>query len=123
MEHSNISKEDFPGGKFDTENPPEVELETWLGKETPGDEWIIRDDPSGTRLGKTPPRAPESSSHPESSSVSRRGQAGCRRPRGEVPRATNPPTLPAGAQCAKTCCARWPRVLIVAGQACHKASN
>ena len=50
MEHSNISKEDFPGGKFDTENPPEVELETWLGKETPGDEWIIRDDPSGSYI-------------------------------------------------------------------------
>lgn len=50
MGHANISKEDIPRGKYDEMNPPEVELETWLGREVPGEEWIINDDQSGSYI-------------------------------------------------------------------------
>lgn len=46
MEHKSITKEDLPGGVFDEENLPEVELETWLGEEKPGEEWHLSDDSS-----------------------------------------------------------------------------
>lgn len=44
MDHKNISTEDLPNGKFDAENPPTIELETWLGEEKPGEDWWIKDD-------------------------------------------------------------------------------
>lgn len=46
MEHRNISTEDFPNGYYDEEKQPEVELETWLGDEQPGDDWHLTDDNS-----------------------------------------------------------------------------
>lgn len=44
MDHKNISIDDLPKGKFDQENPPTVELETWLGDEVPGEDWWIKED-------------------------------------------------------------------------------
>lgn len=44
MDHKNIAIDDLPCGKYDQENPPTVELETWLGDEVPGEEWWINDD-------------------------------------------------------------------------------
>ncbi len=44
MDHKNITADDFPGGNFDPNNPPTIELETWLGEEKPGSEWLIKDD-------------------------------------------------------------------------------
>jgi len=43
MDHKNITKEDFPGGEFNKDKQPEVELETWLGEEKPGEEWHLSD--------------------------------------------------------------------------------
>lgn len=44
MDHKNISVDDLPNGKFDSKYPPSVELETWLGEEVPGDEWVLQED-------------------------------------------------------------------------------
>lgn len=44
MDHRNISVDDFPSGNFDQENPPTIELETWLGEEAPGEDWWIIED-------------------------------------------------------------------------------
>ncbi len=44
MDHKPITVEDLPNGKFDPENRPTIELETWLGDEKPGADWILVDE-------------------------------------------------------------------------------
>lgn len=47
MEHKDITIEDLCNNKYDSLNPPTVELETWLGSEKPGSDWIMVEGETG----------------------------------------------------------------------------
>ena len=44
MDNSNILIDDLPNGIFDQKNPPKIILETWIGEEKPGKDWLIPDE-------------------------------------------------------------------------------
>lgn len=50
MENKPITNDDIPNGKYDLDAPPSIELETWLGEEKPGADWLIIDDARGTYI-------------------------------------------------------------------------
>lgn len=50
MGNKPITSDDIPNGKYDVDNPTSVELETWLGDEKPGSDWLINDDVRGVYI-------------------------------------------------------------------------